>query len=1198
MTLTNGTKIDVNYYPGFVRKSVTFTLDDGIYQYDKKVVDILKPYGFTGTFNINNPATVTDPAIYDGFEVANHHILHAVAVKPDYAAREMVNEYLPTDADTAKVYLASRTVDGEKVDGMYYVYIGSSWHPMAADETYIKYLEWTTEKLDKMFGEGTIVGFAYPHGNQYNDAIIAYLKEAGYLYGRRTGNLKASTGFALPRDRYTWTYNADHNCLLTVMADYDKYADDGTLKMFSFGVHAKDFETGNKWGDLETFAKTYGNRPEDFWYATNRQIFEYEDAIKALEISEEKIVNPSPVTVYITVNNEKVIIPAMSAYYLDGDVKANVIFDADNGTENAFCEVKVGSFAEKPEDPKKDGFIFDGWYANGEKWSFNTRIVEGIVLKAKYTAEPFKGTSAEVLPVKGGAGGIVSIIHDDGRSPSGYILDELFYKYSLVGDVALLTNNVYNATTETKKAEYDNWKRIIDTGRWGIISHSITHTWWGNVTKDADGNNVKWERDDAKMNDEIVKSQTILRNLFPGHRVLTFAYPGFSAEKSGLTAKQYLEIIYDEDSRALIDQYYISARNSTETGPAYVTENSNWLYLDAFFLNPSRIDGTGSGSLLNRLESAANDGRIHMISMHAVSNDVEPGTTGYTLSTVDVDKAMKLISEYSSSGKVWNAHYEDAILYVREAQNATATANGDENGITVTLTDTMNNDIYNYPLTVRVTVPGAWEAVKITQGESTSYAAVKYLDGKFVIDADIVPDGGEATLVGVSKKDIPYTPAKKPTPPASSVLPEAPVTPPTSLLDKEVTVGFETDPGVTANSSGTVAYVSRGEGKALQVVDSLTTAMGGCRIPLGNTCTPEALSVTFDINVAQATSFAANIFFASDSSKTPYLISLVASGSGYYLGDCQSTSSAGQRTNNLTGATPLEFNKWYTIKIDVIFTSVEDFKAVWYVDGTKTGESTNRANHSKTEGAALQNTVNNFAVNTLKSAIVDMQLDNVVMKAGSAAMLGLDGSTVIIGNNFDSGIAGVDNKKPESVKVESVDRNTANGDKALKIDKYATGTAQVVTKGAEAVTDAKEFTYEFDINLESSNATTLIQIFFNTTIANSPIDFTLRGHGDGYSFGVLNSYSGGSSSDFGGTKKLLTYGKYYHVKLHVVIGDADSFAATLYIDGESAGTTSVFLNPNKEDGYQPSTSLNGINYYTQSAATFVMYLDNVTLVAK
>jgi uncharacterized repeat protein (TIGR02543 family) len=318
ITLPSGKVIDVNYYPGFVRKAVTFTLDDGLYQHDKKVVDILKPYGFTGTFNINNPATVSDPTIYAGFEVANHNILHAVVMKDAYKEREFVDEYLPSEgADTTKVYLASRTVDGKVVDGMYYVFIGNSWHPMASDETYAKYLEWTTVELEKIFGEDAIVGFAYPHGNQYNDAIIAYLKEKGYLYGRRTGNLKDTTGFALPTDRYTWTYNADHNCLLSVMKSYDEYEDDGELKMFAFGVHAKDFETYDKWGDLERFAELYGNRPQDFWYATNREIFEYEDAVKALVISDEGIINNSKVDVFVTVDGIKTLIGAGETFVFE-----------------------------------------------------------------------------------------------------------------------------------------------------------------------------------------------------------------------------------------------------------------------------------------------------------------------------------------------------------------------------------------------------------------------------------------------------------------------------------------------------------------------------------------------------------------------------------------------------------------------------------------------------------------------------------------------------------------------------------------------------------------------------------------------------------------------------------------------------------------------------------------------------------------
>jgi hypothetical protein len=184
---------------------------------------------------------------------------------------------------------------------------------MASDETYFEYAEITKNDIESLFGEGSVVGFAYPHG-KLTETVKQYLIDAGYLYARRTGNLKNSTGFSLPEDRFEWTYNADVSCLLDVMAQYDAFADDGELKFFAFGVHAADFS--GKWDVLEEFAELYGNRPEDFWYASNRDIFEYEDAVNALEIYEDKIVNPSNIDVFVTINNVKTIIHANSVYEL------------------------------------------------------------------------------------------------------------------------------------------------------------------------------------------------------------------------------------------------------------------------------------------------------------------------------------------------------------------------------------------------------------------------------------------------------------------------------------------------------------------------------------------------------------------------------------------------------------------------------------------------------------------------------------------------------------------------------------------------------------------------------------------------------------------------------------------------------------------------------------------------------------------
>ncbi|MBE5737608.1 MAG: hypothetical protein E7348_04325 [Clostridiales bacterium] len=68
-----------------------------------------------------------------------------------------------------------------------------------------------------------------------------------------------------------------------------------------------------------------------------------------------------------------------------------VTFDTDGGTEIEAQEVNAGSKATEPTAPVKEGFTFDGWFAeeNGtEAFDFNTAIDADITLYAKWTAIP------------------------------------------------------------------------------------------------------------------------------------------------------------------------------------------------------------------------------------------------------------------------------------------------------------------------------------------------------------------------------------------------------------------------------------------------------------------------------------------------------------------------------------------------------------------------------------------------------------------------------------------------------------------------------------------------------------------------------------------------------------------------------------------------------------------------------------------
>ena len=76
----------------------------------------------------------------------------------------------------------------------------------------------------------------------------------------------------------------------------------------------------------------------------------------------------------------------------DGTCKETyrVKFDSNGGSSVATQRVEEGDRAYEPNDPKRNGYEFLGWYLNGRRFSFNTRIYEDITLEAKWEKEETK----------------------------------------------------------------------------------------------------------------------------------------------------------------------------------------------------------------------------------------------------------------------------------------------------------------------------------------------------------------------------------------------------------------------------------------------------------------------------------------------------------------------------------------------------------------------------------------------------------------------------------------------------------------------------------------------------------------------------------------------------------------------------------------------------------------------------------------
>ena len=312
-------KIDTAYFPGWTRKSVTFTIDDGVIEHDRKFLSIVKPRGIKGTFNLHHAKTLTPEEyreMYSGYEIANHCRNHPMVFRDGYEYK-FKDEPLDRENSSVEYLYPSST------PGVYFFHISlyindeerkkaylppKGWHPISKTEDYLRFADECHDELEEVFGEGSVRSFAYPHGAQYNAAVVEYLKNKGYYGIRKTGHTDDKDGFRLPENWLNWTYSAHHGNLLEIMEKFERYPDEGELKMFALGVHSKDFETYGKWDDLCEFAEKYGNRPEDFFYATVAEIFDYQKAVENIKITEDALYNPSDITLYLTVDGERTVL--------------------------------------------------------------------------------------------------------------------------------------------------------------------------------------------------------------------------------------------------------------------------------------------------------------------------------------------------------------------------------------------------------------------------------------------------------------------------------------------------------------------------------------------------------------------------------------------------------------------------------------------------------------------------------------------------------------------------------------------------------------------------------------------------------------------------------------------------------------------------------------------------------------------------
>ena len=346
--------------------------------------------------------------------------------------------------------------------------------------------------------------------------------------------------------------------------------------------------------------------------------------------------------------------------------------------------------------------------------------------------------SLEIMKVKDGKESIVAFVHDDGDYATASYIKDKFIENGLKGSVGLIVENITDSNKE-------KWQELFDTGVLNAESHSMTHTYVGqDNTKDETAiiNGVETFIPAGKMETEIAGSQEKIRELFPNEKALIYIRPGVGTvtdlQGNTLTAT-------NSNAIAMMQENYIAARVTGRT--AFTKEGVDTIpptnYFAMYSIMPT--NDTTYEKMMESVDEAVAENGLLVFCFHKIEDVLTNKNS--TLKT-EADKVFADVGQYVEEGKVWNPFYADAVKYMKETETAKATMETTGDAIEVTVTDELDNEIFDYPLTVKVPVPADWEYALLTQGERTESNLKTFTEnGEAFVYANVVPDAGKATVV-------------------------------------------------------------------------------------------------------------------------------------------------------------------------------------------------------------------------------------------------------------------------------------------------------------------------------------------------------------------------------------------------------------------------------------------------------------------
>jgi peptidoglycan/xylan/chitin deacetylase (PgdA/CDA1 family) len=241
-----------------------------------------------------------------------------------------------------------------------------------------------------------------------------------------------------------------------------------------------------------------------------------------------------------------------------------------------------------------------------------------------------------------------------------------------------------------------------------IGSHTYSHPHLGTLS-------------DSMQNVELKNSQDTINCYIDSQKCITIAYSFCEPSADSITRK-----------------YYIAARHCQ--GTIELTTPPDFYSISSIICGANGSIKT-SANFKSTADVAATSHGWAVYLIHGIDND-----GGYSsLSSTELRSSFEYLD--TNRNKFWVSNFKNVVLYIRERNSALVNELHDfTDSLSVEVTDTLVDSIYNLPITVRRVLPTNWEYATARQNGVDIKDTVILIDTLKYIQFDAVPDGGEVMI--------------------------------------------------------------------------------------------------------------------------------------------------------------------------------------------------------------------------------------------------------------------------------------------------------------------------------------------------------------------------------------------------------------------------------------------------------------------